>query len=126
KNIHNEIQVLKSKSLMKRVLTELDLFASFYKEGEIKTTEIYGKNLPIKVIVHELDSSAFGLDFNLFFNGGNSFKLQEGESPKTTAHQFGKEIRKPYGRFTIIANLGANKANREKSIKIRLHNINNL
>src|SRR5699024_7556957 len=52
KNINDEIQLLKSKSLMQRVLKELDLYTSYYKEGDIKTTEIYGASVPVKVIVH--------------------------------------------------------------------------
>src|SRR5690606_3443149 len=45
-NINNEIEVLKGKTLMYRVLQELNLHTTYYTQGKIKTSEIYGKALP--------------------------------------------------------------------------------
>src|SRR5690554_5230334 len=44
-NINNEIEVLKGKTLMYRVLEELSLHTTYYTEGNIKSSEIYGKSL---------------------------------------------------------------------------------
>src|SRR5690606_7806827 len=59
-NINNEIEVLKGKTLMYRVLKDLSLETTFYTEGNIKTSEIYGKSLPIKITLSSLDSAALG------------------------------------------------------------------
>src|SRR5690606_16439627 len=55
-NINNEIEVLKGKTLMYRVFKELNLETSSYTEGKIKTTEIYGKSSPIRMIMSKVDS----------------------------------------------------------------------
>src|SRR5699024_11904229 len=116
--INDEIQLLKSKSLMQRVLKELDIYTSYYKEGDIKTTEIYGASVPVKVIVHHLDSTARDVVYNLDFNGNNQFTLQNLEGTELTTHHFGKEIQKTISRLTIIDNR-TNHANDNKPIKIR-------
>jgi tyrosine-protein kinase Etk/Wzc len=100
-NINNEIQVLKSKSLMQRVLQELGLQASFFIEGDVKTTEVYGASLPIKLIIHELDSAAFNKWAVIHFKRRNQFELEAGQ--QRTVHQFGQEIRSSLGRFTVVA-----------------------
>ncbi len=56
KNIDNEIEVLNAISLMERVLTELSLNTRYYKPGLLQDVEMYGKDLPLKVIVGNLDS----------------------------------------------------------------------
>lgn len=49
-NLDNEIEVLKSKSLMKEVKDSLNLGVSYYKEGRIKQMEIYNAS-PVFVYV---------------------------------------------------------------------------
>src|SRR5690606_15238834 len=49
KNIDNEIEILKSKSLMNRVLEELALHTTYYVDGRVKRTEMYGADMPLKV-----------------------------------------------------------------------------
>ena len=126
KNIHNEIQVLRSKSLMQRVLKELDMYASYFVEGNVKTGEIYGNSLPIKVIIHELDSGAFNKPFVLHLIGKNQFEFQmEGEDAVKTVHQFGKEFKMPLGRLTVISASEAIGGNKHKII-IKFNDIRRL
>src|SRR5690554_474157 len=124
-NINNEIQLLKSKGLMRRVLMELDLYTSYYKEGDIKTTEIYGVNVPVKVIIHQLDSASRDVVYTLSFMGNNQFELQNADGTDNSVHHFGNEIQKPIGKFTIIDNRKESD-NDNKPIKIRLHNLTRL
>ncbi|QIL75341.1 GumC family protein [Hymenobacter sp. HDW8] len=112
RNIDNEIEVLRSKTLMERVVNELGLFTSYYVEGKVKDREIYGRALPIKVLLNGLDSTAAGQSFAVYLKGGNSFTLDD-YSGKVTTHSFGQQITKPYGKFTVVAatvkDLGENK-----------------
>lgn len=102
KNLSNEIEVLRSKDLMHRVLKELSLYASFYVEGKVKTSEVYGRSLPVKLIIGELDSTAFEKAITLHIKNNNSFELED-EEKERSQHQFGQKISKPYGNFTVIA-----------------------
>jgi tyrosine-protein kinase Etk/Wzc len=50
RNIDNEIEVLKSKGLMERVIRELGLFTNYYIEERITDREVYGQEVPIRII----------------------------------------------------------------------------
>lgn len=125
-NISNEIEVLKSKDLMHRVLKELSLYATYKVAGHVKSTEVYGQSLPLKLIIHELDSAAYDKTITLHVKDENSFVLEnEDEDEETTSHQFGQEVSKPYGSFTVIADIN-NVVEKSKEIKVKFHDIRKL
>ncbi|TPE39988.1 GumC family protein [Pontibacter mangrovi] len=125
KNIDNEIQVLKSKSLMQRVLSELSLYTSYYVEGNVKTSEVYGRSLPLRVIVSKLDSAAFGQELVLQLKDNNSFELADAEGQQRASYKFGQEIKHPYGTFTVVAAAGVAPEDKQQLI-IRFHDIRKL
>jgi tyrosine-protein kinase Etk/Wzc len=102
RNIDNEIEVLKSRSLMERVVKELGLFTNYYVEERITDREIYGPAVPIRILRNELDSTVAGQSFVVYLKSSNSFDLKD-YTGVVTSHQFGQQIRKPYGSFTIVA-----------------------
>jgi tyrosine-protein kinase Etk/Wzc len=102
RNIDNEIQVLKSKSLMRRTVNELGLFNSYYIEGPVHLKEIYGRTSPIKVLISKLDTTASNTFFTINLKPGNTFEFDD-YSGKITSHSFGQQISKPYGTFTIVS-----------------------
>jgi len=53
-NIDNEIQILKSRSLAKTVVKDLNLNISYYKKGRVKESEVYGDKIEYRLIA--LDS----------------------------------------------------------------------
>lgn len=126
--VDNEIEVLNAVSLMQRVLTDLSLQTSYYREGRFRSGEIYGHALPIKLIVSKLDSAAFGKSVVFQMKGDNSIVLEEENEAGeiiTTTHQLGQEIKKPYATFTVVA--GNPTAARESGdIIVKFHDIRKL
>src|SRR5690606_36729409 len=53
-NIANEIEVIKSKGIMHLVLSALSLQVSYFADGTVKTTELYGKDRPNRFTVSSL------------------------------------------------------------------------
>jgi capsular exopolysaccharide synthesis family protein len=102
KNIDNEIEVLKSQTLMLTTLQDLNLQASYYIDNQFKDKEIYGANLPIKVVVSRLSPEAFEQKLAIQIKDESIFYLQDGE--KLTAYRFGQEIRKPFADFKVERN----------------------
>src|SRR5690606_15401604 len=100
-NINNEIEVLKGKTLMYRVLKELNLETTFYTEGNIKTSEIYGKSLPIKITLSSLDSIALGKRIKIEIQDKNKYTLTDEEGAEQ--YEFGKQVKKNYATFTLTA-----------------------
>jgi tyrosine-protein kinase Etk/Wzc len=102
RNIDNETEVLKSKSLMQRVVSELGLSTTYSVEGRVVDREIYGRGVPIKVLINQLDSTAAGKAFAVHLKPGNSFTIDD-YSGKVTEHSFGQQIQKSFGKFTIVS-----------------------
>ncbi len=99
-NIANEIEVLKSKGLMQRVLSDLSLHVSYFSEGTVKITELYGKQLPLRLTVGPLDTLAYETDLKIRVLNGNRFELLEDDKSIGT-YTFGKRINRPYAQFTV-------------------------
>ena len=102
RNIDNETEVIKSKSLMTRVVSELGLSASYHVEGRVRDIEVYGNALPIKVLVDKLNSNAPGQSFNIQLKADSTFELDD-HTGHINSYKFGQQIQEPYGTFTIIA-----------------------
>jgi capsular exopolysaccharide synthesis family protein len=122
-NIDNEIEVLKSKELMQRVLKELSMEVSYFVEGRFVMEEIYGEDLPVKVIINNLTPLAFSKSLTLHIQDNNNFELEDEQS--LTKQKFGKEIKTDYGTFTIVA-LPGSLLNENRKIIIGFNNIINL
>lgn len=101
KNINDEMEMLRSTSLMHRVMNELSLSTNYQIEGKIKNTEVYGNNLPIKIITGRLDSTIYNQPFAIHIKSDSSFELSE-PTGTVSAHKFGQQIQKPYGVFTVL------------------------
>lgn len=85
-NKQNEIQILKSRTMMVRVINALGLQASYYVVGNVKTTNLYN-DAPFKVqFIPPLVDRPFSLQIH--FTGPNTFRLGE----QTKEHVLGEEL----------------------------------
>jgi tyrosine-protein kinase Etk/Wzc len=117
KLLANEMQILKSRGLMHRVFEELSLYTNYFVEGNIKVTEVYGEGVPFKLLVSQLDSAAFGKAVTLQIKDNNTFVLSD-EDGKPTTHKFGREVKKPYAVFTVVASSKVDSKNAKEVIII--------
>jgi len=124
KSIDNEILILKSHNIMKRVIDELKIDRTFVIEGQIRDVEIYGEDIPIDIITEESSDAMNGKSFRIHFKDDNSFLLEEGG--KKTQHQFGKAIQKDYGQFTIVSIQGFSFSESNHPLLISFHNGNSV
>ena len=120
RNIDNETQVLKSQGLMARVVNELGIFTTYYVAGKFKDREIYGREVPIKLLIDTLKATAAGQTFTINLKGSNTFDLVEADG-KSTSYVSGQQIRKPYGTFVIVDTTKRNAAN--SSIIVRFDGV---
>jgi capsular exopolysaccharide synthesis family protein len=101
KNIDNEIVLLKSVSLMQRVLSELSLQATYHTKNGLRNEELYHDQVPFRLLISQLDSTAYGKSVSISIKTNNSFELEDKKGRAT--YQFGQPIRKPYGVFTLVS-----------------------
>ncbi|MEQ8476383.1 polysaccharide biosynthesis tyrosine autokinase [Fulvivirga sp.] len=108
RNFYNELYILKSVPLMSSVVENLDLNTRYFREGEIKTTEVYDKNIPFKF--HFLEGhTPSGKTMELTLLNANRFKLQLLEDTRTSepiTYEFGDTIRLYDYHFLVISTGG--------------------
>lgn len=106
-NLKNELEILKSKPLLKRVAENLDLQITYFNKGNVRTTNVYGSS-PIKLEIVSIKdfSGAFMLDIEAT---EKSFKFTNTNNPieystifQTSAGSF--RLHKIPGRTFSISN----------------------
>lgn len=104
-NIDNEMQILRSRNLMLRVVDEMALYASYYLPDEERKTELYGKTLPISIAPSSnLNATAYGKTVRILLRADSSITVQEG-STKVGDYKLGQRIVRPYGTFIVVPNI---------------------
>ena len=77
--VANELQVLKSRTLMGKVVDSLGINVSYFQEGRVKTTELY-KNIPFHLESYYPKEKAYGKTLQITPVDGERFKLVQGEN----------------------------------------------
>ncbi|MWW25901.1 GumC family protein [Algibacter lectus] len=103
KNIENEMGILKSRSLMTRVVKKLDLNISYFKEGNVRDTEIYKEELPFKASFFIKDSTFFdqGTSFTIKVLSDTTFELSSTDEKSGVTYTYGESIIQQYGDLII-------------------------
>ncbi len=101
-SLENQIVALRSKSLAKKVVDELDHNISYYFEGKVITTEAY-KSSPVKINFISADSIVNTSSLTLVVTpiDNNSFNLKEESKLYDHDHELGEEINLGDFKFTI-------------------------
>jgi capsular exopolysaccharide synthesis family protein len=98
-NIQNEIEVLKSKPLMERVVNTLSLQIGYNAVGKIKSPNIY-KQAPFLLQIFELNDSSRPFSLNIKFVNSNSFTIND----ERTRYSFGQLFKNNFGVFSLGRN----------------------
>ncbi len=95
-NIQSEIEILKSRPLMERVVKELNLQLSYHAIGKIKTVNIYSKSPFIiqPIIINDVGAS---YTFDIKTVGSNEFKIDK----NPTLYKYNQEIKNGFGTFVV-------------------------
>lgn len=104
-SIDNELEVFKSKKLMKDVVTLLGLQTFLYSEKDFKKTELYGDNTPllIQVINEKEFNDPIKEPVNITVTG-DKIELSSEELPRTIVTTYNKTISLPYANIMIKKN----------------------
>src|SRR5690606_7533815 len=102
--IDDEVDILKSKSLMQRALADLDLQNSYHGVGQLTSREFYGDNLPLKIKFSVVDSTEFATADPLIIHIKSEKDIVlEDINGNLTSSTIGQEMQEPYGTFQIVA-----------------------
>lgn len=102
-----EIEVLKSKPLMERVVNSLGLQTTYNAVGKIKTLNIY-KSCPFRLDILQIKDSLRSFSMGIKFVDESHFQINN----ESTLYRFGQPFQNAYGQFALKssgADFGTNK-----------------
>ena len=104
-SVDNEVQLLRSRSLMLRVVNELALYAAYYQQPNKPKTELYDKDLPVAISpLSNLLPASYKQVIRVFPKADSSFTLQGGTANVGT-FRLGQQIVRPYGTLMLVPTL---------------------
>ena len=95
-DLQSEIEILKSQALMERVVDSVQLQASYFAVGKIKTLNVY-TDCPFRLNIIKLTDSFSSFKMNFTFPTENEFRINK-ESEK---FKFGDVFGNSYGLFSL-------------------------
>ena len=112
-NVDNEIEVIKSRKLIKKTLNELGFNIIYINEGRIKDGEIYN-NCPIKILFYNQNTNFYNEfhQFRVVSQTSNSFEVFIGTKLLGT-YKYGESIKYLTGNFAVVKD----KVNTKDAIK---------
>ncbi|AYN66655.1 hypothetical protein D1013_04290 [Euzebyella marina] len=103
-NVADEIGILSSSGLMEKVVNQMGLDVSFFIEGNIRDVEVYGDDVPLKILVDKTESKVI-YDEPIYISivDESNYEIKaslEGVDYNET-HVFGDLVNAPFATFTI-------------------------
>ncbi|WP_169815730.1 GumC family protein [Pseudotamlana agarivorans] len=94
KNLQNEITILKSRSLTEQVAKNLNLNVSYFKEGQIRHTEIFKSDVPFKInfLNDENNFIHLGASFNIKVTSPTTYNLINPNDDVENQYTFGEKV----------------------------------
>jgi capsular exopolysaccharide synthesis family protein len=107
KSVDNEVEVLKSRTLMEKTVDALQLQARYYVEGSVKQTELFFENVPFELSLAGIKDDSLVADkrFSLLFIDDRRFVLEN--DGKTKQYNYGDLLVFPFGAIRVKRNINA-------------------
>ena len=101
KLVENEMEVLKSRALLGKVVDGLNLTVSYWKEGRARDTEIY-TNRPITINTTELTDFAYNNPLYIQIEKGGKYQLLDQDQHTLGRYEFSQQVKNKYGNFRVF------------------------
>ncbi|MBV8328632.1 polysaccharide biosynthesis tyrosine autokinase [Chryseobacterium sp.] len=110
-SVENEIQIFRSKKMMRNVVVEQNLQTNIYGKGKFQTIELYKSTSPIEVkVISEKPDANFIVKSLKFSSQGNRFALSSPDLKNTITGEYGRTISLPYANIIVLKNKKFNPA----------------
>lgn len=95
KVVDNEMEILKSNTLMENVIRNLNLNISYYSEERFESKELYRDNCPLELRLVKENAATYSEPFTIELLGGNKVEIGGRE------YLVNKNITTPFGTFYL-------------------------
>ena len=104
RNLDNEFEIIKSRSMIRRAIQESDFDVTYILQGKIRKTELY-KQTPVILTSDTLNSLAYRSPFKIKVLSSVKYNLtfldQNIDKEFNKTYRFGERVDCPIGKFTI-------------------------
>ncbi|MDQ6815654.1 MAG: hypothetical protein M3040_18135, partial [Bacteroidota bacterium] len=97
-DVQNEMDIIRSYSIMRKVVDSLHLNINIYREGRVTASPIFGEQSPFSIRVVNEERNARPTGFKIALKE-NSFVITENNSQKTI--NYGEEFQSDFGKLVI-------------------------
>ena len=101
-NVDNEIEVIKSRSIVEAAVRKLNFNVAFYTEARVKTIELY-ENKPFDVSFFDVSTSFYqkGKSYSIDNGKGNTFELKTSDDKIVGVFKYGSVVSLPDAKMVI-------------------------
>lgn len=103
KIVENEMEVLKSRTLLVKVVDDLNLTVSYFSEGSFRDQELFG-NSPITINYTFLNEKAYKTPLFIQTIDSQHYELLDEGKNSLGKFIYSQSINSPYGRFRVFPN----------------------
>ena len=120
-DVLDEIETLKSRKLITKVVNKLDLTKQFFIPGKIGSSEVY-VNPPLNISFFEIDSIIQKVDttFTIEIQSPSEFKFINDDKKNDYIYEFGSKINTSFGGMIMTPNSQTDKVKAESKITVKL------
>ncbi|QHV95288.1 GumC family protein [Spirosoma endbachense] len=101
KLVENEIEVLKSRALIGKVVDNLNLIVSYWTEGKARDLELY-TNSPIRLNATEITDYAYNNPLYIQVGPGKKYQLFDQEQNSLGTFEYSQLVKSQYGKFRVF------------------------
>ncbi|HEU0137350.1 MAG TPA: Wzz/FepE/Etk N-terminal domain-containing protein, partial [Flavobacterium sp.] len=119
-NVDNEIEIIRSRTIVEKSVKKLNLNVSYYVEGRFKTVEVY-KDKPIDIAFFDQKEAFYKspLTFTIRSKSEDKFEIITASETNLGVFTYGNILR--FDNFRMIVTKGALKKNYKKDFSIIVH-----
>lgn len=119
-SLDTEIGVLKSKTLIERIVKDLGLNITYFVKNDLIYKEVYKSEMPFKIhfFLNESLLNVLNTSFTIISISDSEYNLLDNNGEKILTGSFGKRVTSDFGDIIVTPNVIDNKDQKEVLIKI--------
>ena len=106
-NVDNEIEIIKSRTIVEKAVRALDFNISYFTEGAVRNIELYQKK-PVSISFVERQPEFYSElhSFQIKSKSATQFEIISNEDKSIGVFPYGKSVDLGYSKMVVIRNLG--------------------